>query len=240
MTALDIDAYPGGDVHAVLCDMDGTLVDTERSWFATEVSVMADFGYDLGAEHAVRLLGSPMEPAVAYLLDVSGIDVAPGELERRINARMVDILRLGVDLRPGAKRLLGELGAAGVPLALVTASYRAIVDAVLPSLGAHHFHLTVSGDEVVNSKPHPEPYLTAAAGLGVDPARCVVLEDSPTGVASGEAAGCIVVAVPSMNHITPGPRRTIVPSLEGVDLPMLDLLARRRAGGAEAPAGVTG
>ncbi|MGR6996979.1 hypothetical protein ACU686_00640 [Yinghuangia aomiensis] len=84
----------------MLCDMDGTLVDTERSWFATEVSVMADFGYDLGAEHAVRLLGSPMEPAVAYLLDVSGIDVAPGELERRINARMVDILRLGVDLRP--------------------------------------------------------------------------------------------------------------------------------------------
>lgn len=230
MTAIDLDTYAARDVHAVLCDMDGTLVDTERNWFATEVSVMADLGFDLGPEHAPRLLGSPMDPAVAYLLDVSGADIAPAELEHRINTRMVEILSTGVDLRPGAKRLLAELDTAGVPLALVTASHRAIVDAVLPSLGAHHFTVTVAGDEVPRSKPHPDPYLKAAAGLGVDPAHCIVLEDSPTGVASGEAAGCVVVAVPSMTPIPEGPRRTVVPTLEGVDLPLLDRLVRRRTG----------
>ncbi|MDI2126632.1 HAD family hydrolase [Yinghuangia seranimata] len=228
MTALDTGTQPAPDLEAVLCDMDGTLVDTERSWFATEVSVMADLGFQLGPEHAPRLLGSPMEPAVTYLLGVSGVDIAPLELERRINERMVEILSSGVDLRPGAKRLLADLDAAGVPLALVTASYRAIVDAVLPSLGAHHFSVTVAGDEVERPKPAPDPYLTAAAGLGVDPAHCVVLEDSPTGVASGEAAGCVVVAVPSMTDIPAGPRRTVVQSLEGVDLGLLEALVRRR------------
>lgn len=228
MTALEARAYPGPDnLHAVLCDMDGTLVDTERSWFATEVSVMADLGFDLGPEHAEHLLGSPMEPAVTYLLGVSRVDIAAAELEQRINERMVEVLSTGVDLRPGAKRLLAELDAAGVPLALVTASYRAIVDAVLPSLGAHHFSVTVAGDEVERPKPHPEPYLTAAAGLGADPARCVVLEDSPTGVASGEAAGCVVLAVPSMTGLPAGPRRTVLPSLEGVDLGLLENLVRR-------------
>ncbi|HSA50237.1 MAG TPA: HAD family phosphatase [Yinghuangia sp.] len=233
MTALEAHAYPGAaqDLQAVLCDMDGTLVDTERSWFATEVSVMADLGFHLGPEHAERLLGSPMDPAVAYLIGVSGVDIAPAELERRINARMVETLSSGVDLRPGAKRLLAELDAAGVPLALVTASYRAIVDAVLPSLGAHHFSVTVAGDEVTLPKPHPEPYLTAAEALGAAPDRCVVLEDSRTGVASGEAAGCVVVAVPSMTEIPAGPRRTVVPSLESVDLPFLNHAVRRRLAG---------
>ncbi|MGW0658880.1 HAD family hydrolase [Streptodolium elevatio] len=229
MTALEARVYPGSDLQAVLCDMDGTLVDTERSWFATEVSVMADLGFHLGPEHAERLLGSPMDPAVAYLIGISGVDVAPEELERRINARMVEILRSGVDLRPGAKRLLAELDAAGVPLALVTASYRDIVDAVLPSLGAHHFSVTVAGDEVERPKPNPDPYLVAAAALGADPAQCVVLEDSPTGVASGEAAGCVVIAVPSMTDIPVGPHRTVLPSLEGIDLALLDGLVRRRA-----------
>ncbi|MCF2527412.1 HAD family hydrolase [Yinghuangia soli] len=233
MTALDARAYPGpadADLQAVLCDMDGTLVDTERSWFATEVSVMADLGFHLGPEHAERLLGSPMEPAVAYLLGVSGVPIDPAALEHRINERMVEILSSGVDLRPGAKRLLAELDAAGVPMALVTASSRAIVNAVLPSLGAHHFRITVAGDEVARSKPAPEPYLAAAAALGADPGRCIVLEDSPTGVASGEAAGCVVVAVPSMTDIPAGPRRTVLPSLEGVDLGVLARLVRRRAG----------
>ncbi|NUU25422.1 MAG: HAD family hydrolase, partial [Streptomycetaceae bacterium] len=121
------------------------------------------------------------------------------------------------------------LDAAGVPLALVTASYRAIVDAVLPSLGAHHFSVTVAGDEVERSKPHPDPYLAAATGLGVDPARCIVLEDSPTGVAAGEAAGCVVIAIPSMTDIPAGPRRTVIPSLDGIDLPFLHRLVHRRA-----------
>jgi beta-phosphoglucomutase-like phosphatase (HAD superfamily) len=92
---------------------------------------------------------------------------------------------------------------------------------VLSSLGAHHFALTVAGDEVRRTKPDPEPYLFAAAGLGVDPARCAVIEDTATGVAAAEAAGCQVVAVPSVTPIAPAARRTIVTSLEEVDLAFL-------------------
>jgi HAD superfamily hydrolase (TIGR01509 family) len=122
---------------------------------------------------------------------------------------------------PGASRLLAELYEYEVPTALVSASHRRIIDRVLASLGPHHFALTVAGDEVPRTKPHPEPYLAAAAGLGVDPARCVVVEDTATGVAAAEAAGCQVVAVPSLAPIAAAPGRTVVTSLEEIDLTFL-------------------
>ena len=111
---------------------------------------------------------------------------------------------------PGAARLLAELAAHEVPTALVSASHRRIIDRVLPSLGPEHFALSVAGDEVARTKPHPDPYLLAAAGLGADPARCAVIEDTATGVAAAEAAGCRVVAVPSVAPIAPAARRTVV------------------------------
>ncbi|MEU2779815.1 HAD family hydrolase, partial [Streptomyces sp. NPDC007162] len=92
---------------------------------------------------------------------------------------------------------------------------------VLTVLGPQHFTLSIAGDEVSRTKPYPDPYLLAAAGLGVDPARCAVVEDTATGVAAAEAAGCQVVAVPSVAPITPAERRTVVTSLEEVDLAFL-------------------
>ena len=120
---------------------------------------------------------------------------------------------------PATGELLAEVAAAGVPMALVSSSYRVLVDAVLAQ-GLGPFALTVAGDEVGQGKPHPEPYLTAAQRLGVSPARCVVIEDSPSGVAAGEAAGCAVVAVPSVAGVAfdAAPRRLVVGSLAGVTL----------------------
>jgi HAD superfamily hydrolase (TIGR01509 family) len=103
-----------------------------------------------------------------------------------------------VPWRPGARELLAELGARGIPCALVTMSWTRFAVAVVEALPAGSFAAVVAGDDVTHGKPHPEPYLTGAARLGVDPSRCVAIEDSPTGVRSASAAGCVVVAVPNV------------------------------------------
>ena len=123
-------------------------------------------------------------------------------------------------------------GSPQIPTALVSASHRRIIDRVLASLGPDNFALTVAGDEVTRTKPHPEPYLVAAAGLGADPARCAVVEDTATGVAAAEAAGCHVVVVPSLVPITPVDGRVVVASLEQVNLSFLRTLVNgmHRAG----------
>jgi beta-phosphoglucomutase-like phosphatase (HAD superfamily) len=95
-------------------------------------------------------------------------------------------------------------------------SYRPLADAVLSALPPGSFAALVTGDEVRHGKPHPEPYLTAAAALGVAPQECVAVEDSPTGVASAEAAGVPVVAVPHVVPVPPGPARAVVATLDGV------------------------
>jgi beta-phosphoglucomutase-like phosphatase (HAD superfamily) len=104
------------------------------------------------------------------------------------------------------------VAAAGLPHALVTSSEREFMDAVLARTGLG-FDALVCADDVSVTKPDPEPYLLAAKLLGADPARCVALEDSPNGVASAEAAGYRVIAVPSLVPIEPAPGRTVVRSL---------------------------
>jgi HAD superfamily hydrolase (TIGR01509 family) len=205
----------------VLIDMDGTLIDSEPVWFSTEVAILAEFGYELGREHWVHVLGQPNDVAVAYLLEVSGIPLTPQQLNVRIEDAMAERLGQGMDLIPGAKELLTELDAAGVPTALVSASSRRIIDAALASIGPDHFRFTISGDDVVQGKPNPEPYLKAARLLGVDPTRCAVIEDSPNGSASGAAAGCRVLAIPHAAVIPPHPLITQMDSLSVVSLETL-------------------
>jgi beta-phosphoglucomutase-like phosphatase (HAD superfamily) len=108
-------------------------------------------------------------------------------------------------------------------------SYRRLAEAVLSALPAGLFSAVVVGDEVTHGKPHPEPYLKAVAALAAPAQRCVVIEDSVLGVASGEAAGCVVLAVPHKVPIAPGPRRTIVDSLTEVGLDSLEVLVSRAA-----------
>lgn len=210
--------------EAVLFDMDGTLIDSEPLWFAAEGAILAEYGFELGPEHLAHVLGKPNEVAVGHLLAVSGVPLTAAGLNARIEAAMAETLARGVELIAGAKELLTELADAGVPVALVSASSRRIIEACLGSLGGDRFHVTVSGDDVERGKPHPEPYLRAAALLGADPARCAVIEDSPTGVRSGAAAGCRVVAVPQALPVDPHPLVTVVTSLTGISLGFLGAL----------------
>ncbi|MFD8562116.1 HAD family hydrolase [Streptosporangium canum] len=143
-----------------------------------------------------------------------------------VGARLTDAfaerIAGGVTPLPGAIRLLDDLGAAGVPVALVSASPRRIVDMVLRTVGAERFRMVVAAEDTERGKPLPDPYLRAAAALGVDPAECVAVEDSPTGLAAARAAGCRVVAVPGD---VPAPYGVpAVDSLEKVDLALLRLL----------------
>ncbi|WP_064457827.1 HAD family hydrolase [Streptomyces hygroscopicus] len=219
--AVDTRTAEGSALQAVLLDMDGTLVDTEGIWWDAEVAIFAELGHALAEEYRHVVVGGPMSRSAQFLIEATGADIALAELTGLLNSRFTELLDGTVPMLPGARRLLTELAAHGVPTALVSASHRRVMDRILRSLGPEHFTLTVAGDEIERTKPHPDPYLFAAARLAADPGRCVVIEDTATGVRAGEAAGCRVVAVPSVVPIEPAAGRTVVGSLEEVDLPFL-------------------
>ncbi|MFI6373175.1 HAD family hydrolase [Streptomyces sp. NPDC050546] len=219
--ALGTRTAEGSALQAVLLDMDGTLVDTEGFWWEVEAEVFASLGHTLDESWRHVVVGGPMTRSAGFLIEATGADITLDELTVLLNDGFEERIGRALPLMPGAGRLLAELYEYEIPTALVSASHRRIIDRVLASLGAHHFRLTVAGDEVPRTKPHPDPYLAAAAGLGAEPARCAVIEDTATGVAAAEAAGCQVVAVPSVAPITPALRRTVVTSLEEVDLTFL-------------------
>ncbi|ESQ02409.1 MULTISPECIES: HAD family hydrolase [Streptomyces] len=211
----------GSTLQAVLLDMDGTLVDTEGFWWEAEVEVFASLGHRLEESWRHVVVGGPMSRSAGFLIDATGADITLEEVSLLLNDRFERRLGSTLPLMPGAARLLKALAHHGVPAALVSASHRRIIDRVLTSLGHEHFALTVAGDEVERTKPHPDPYLLAARGLGVDPVRCAVVEDTETGVTAGEAAGCQVIAVPSVAPVRAMPGRRIVTTLEEIDMPFL-------------------
>ncbi len=208
-------------LQAVLFDMDGLLVDTEPLWFEVECAVMGRLGGDWSEADQQALVGGSLPRSVDYLLARARRRASPAQVARWMVAGMTELLAVRpVPLLPGAGELLAEVAAAGLPHALVTSSERAIMTAVLDQVGAV-FPVTVCGNDVLRSKPDPEPYLLATARLGAPPGCCIALEDSPNGVAAAEAAGCRTVAVPSLAPVPPRPGRLVVSSLDQLDLAWL-------------------
>ncbi len=223
----------GGDraavVQAVLFDMDGVLVDSEPLWFRVERDVMLGLGGSWSSQDQAACVGGTLEHAADYMILRSGSRLSPLEVQHRIVDGMERMLRQHVPLRAGARELLEDVGRAGLPCALVTSTHRRVVDHALDVLGRSAFAATVAGDEVTRLKPHPEPYLTAAARLGADPASCIVLEDSPAGIAAGEAAGCTVVGVRSVVPLTATATRPVVSELSEISVAWLRRLPLRLA-----------
>lgn len=217
-------------MDAVLFDMDGLLVDSEKIWFQVESEVMERLGGDWGPADQERLVGGSMPSTVAYMLTASGASAHPDDVAAWMLEGMTHRLAGGVEMMPGAAELLAAVRRAGLPTALVTSSVRPIAEACLKGIGRDNFDHVVTGDDVMRTKPHPEPYLTAARLLDVAAARCVALEDSPNGVTAATAAGCRVVAVPSVLPIPAAPGRLVVNSLHEVDVDVLRALAARGAG----------
>lgn len=201
---------------AVLWDLDGTIVDTEPYWMACEHELVARFGGEWTDADAHSVVGFDLIDAAAVLRERGGVRLSDQEIVDELMGGVLQRIRQQIPWRPGAPELLYELNRRGVPNALVTMSWKPIADAILAQLPPGTFQAVVTGDMVLNGKPHPEPYRRAAAELGVDPLSCVAIEDSPTGVASAEAAGCVTVAVPNVIEIPPAPHRIRIASLRGV------------------------
>jgi HAD superfamily hydrolase (TIGR01509 family) len=217
--------------------MDGTLVDTEPYWMECEHLLVESFGGTWTDDDARSVIGFDLLDAAAVLRARGGVALPEQEIVERLLDGVTARVRERVPWRPGARRLLAELNAAGVPCALVTMSWRRLAIAIVESLPVGSFQTAVTGDSVRRGKPHPDAYLAAARRLGVDPVDCVAIEDSPSGVASAEAAGCTVLAVPNHVAIEPGASRVLVPSLRDVRADDLgQLLVDRPDAGAAPPA----
>jgi HAD superfamily hydrolase (TIGR01509 family) len=213
---------------AVLWDLDGTLLDSEKLWDIPLYELTEKLGGQLSAQTRQAMVGTNVKVTLRLLFAEVGIpDPGPDQLADGaawIDRRMAEVFRQDLPWRPGAADALAAVHAAGLPMALVTSTERGLTEIALDTVGRSLFSVTVCGDEVGGrTKPHPEPYLKACRLLSVDPARCVAVEDSPTGAASAVAAGCHVLVVPCEVEVAPGERRTFRTSLEG--LTVADLTA---------------
>ncbi len=196
--------------------MDGTLVDTEPYWMATETAIAQAHGGTWTHDDAMALVGNDLLVSGEYIKAKLGLQQSAEEVVEELLDGVVAQVRHAVPWCEGARELLLALHDAGVPCGLVTMSYQRFVAPILEHLPPETFRVIVTGDMVDNGKPHPEAYLTAAASLGVDPADCVAIEDSPTGARSAEAAGCRVLVVPNHVPVPPGPARIFRETLVGI------------------------
>jgi HAD superfamily hydrolase (TIGR01509 family) len=204
--------------QAVLWDMDGTLVDTEPYWIRTEFELAERYGGTWSEAHALNLVGNELRVSAAYIQEHMGIDLAIDEIVEALLDGVVRKVEENVPWRPGAVDLVERTLAAGIPCALVTMSYDRFVAPILAHLPPETFRVVVTGDRVAQGKPHPEPYLTAAAALGLAASDCLAIEDSNTGAKSAEAAGCLVLVVENHVPVLPTERRVFADTLEGIDL----------------------
>ncbi|MDC5697477.1 HAD family phosphatase [Intrasporangium calvum] len=201
---------------AVLWDMDGTLVDTEPYWIAAEHELVAAHGGEWSDELAHRLVGNALDVSAQVIIDLTGIRLSVPEVIDGLLHRVIEQVEVSVPWRPGARELLEELVGLGVPNVLVTMSWRNLAETVVRRLPGGSFAHLVTGDAVTRGKPHPEPYLLAARLVGADPADCVAIEDSPTGVASATAAGVPTIAIPHIVPVPETPGAVTLPTLSGL------------------------
>lgn len=210
--------------EAVLFDLDGTLLDSEPLWLVAEQRVMANWAIEWTEEHQQVCLGGPLDRVSQYMRDLieeSRESELPSEEEiSQLLLTQVQHLfeQSPIQWRPGARELVTSIHQVGIPTAIVTASWRTLLDVALMNMNEEVgvFGASVAGDEVQISKPHPIPYLRAAELLNVDIVKCLAIEDSITGTTAAVSSGARTIAV---EHLAPisVPGAVVIPSLLGHD-----------------------
>jgi HAD superfamily hydrolase (TIGR01509 family) len=195
-----------GPYRAVIFDLDGVLWDGEPLYHEAFNVVLKPFGHSIALTDPdyVQLIGKSVEAAWDWMRNRFALQESPATFYRAYNAAVMGLLKEPRDPLPGVRELLVELRARGMPIGLASASLRNWVDATLAGLGLNgEFAATVTASEVERSKPAPDLYLKAAQRLGVDPADCLAFEDTPSGLASAQAAGMFAVQVRASSTALP-------------------------------------
>jgi HAD superfamily hydrolase (TIGR01509 family) len=206
---------------AVLWDMDGTLIDSEPYWLASESAFAAANDSNWGHDDGLGVIGMSLYESSKLLKARVGSTLEPQQIIDEITDGVLQQLEQAIPWRPGARELLKLLKDNKVKTALVTGSMHRMAQKVADQIGFEAFDVIVGGDDVVKGKPHPESYLMAAKMLGVDPTDCVAFEDSLTGITAAEAAGTKAVGIPHIVEIPMSEGRILWPTLEGVTLTKL-------------------
>ena len=202
--------------EAVFFDMDGLMVDSEPEWFQSEVEVTSPFGYTWLEVDQIACLGGPLSKVGQYMFEKCGQQRSPEYFTQALIDTQVARMRGNTPTMPGAMELVRELQSYGIKTALVSASPRNIVDAVLDNVGHDLFPFSISADDVKKTKPDPEGYLKAASMSGSEITNCLVFEDSLTGMNAAIASGAYLIGVPHLVTIEESERVRVIKSLEQI------------------------
>ena len=213
-----------GFFDAIFFDMDGLLVDSEPLWLESESEITAAYGYQWLAQDQVACLGGPLSRVGEYMsARCNGVE-SPAFFTQKLIELQCSKLRGKTPLMPGAIELVRELTANGIATGLVSASPRNIVDAVLDNLGGSPFPFSISADDVLRTKPHPDAYLLAAERSGAEISHSLIFEDSLTGVTAAQASGAWLIAVPHLVTVLESARVRSIRSLEQLSVAKLQEL----------------
>jgi HAD superfamily hydrolase (TIGR01509 family) len=204
------DALPA----AVVWDLDGTVIDSEDYWIIAETEIVESFGGTWSHDDGLAVIGQGLSET-ALLMQERGVPLSREDIISAMTSRVLKKMDQRMPWRPGAPELIRGLFDAGIPLAIATMAYAEMAHRVANAITGVTFSAIVAGDQVANSKPHPEIYLLAAERLGVNPRDCVAIEDSPVGVTAASSAGLFAIGVPLFLSLDETPASLLWPTLAG-------------------------